>query len=184
MNDTPRQDQNSVVAVYSQHSAAEDAIKQLKGGGFDIKKLAVVGRDYQTEEDVVGFYNTGDRMKYWGKWGAFWGGLWGMLVGAAFLIVPGIGPVVAAGSVVDWIIAALEGAIVVGGVSALGAGLFSLGIPKNSVVKYETSIKAGKFVLVAHGTADEVAKARDLLKTSGAEQIDSYEPSTEATRAA
>ena len=122
MNNTPKQDQNSVVAVYSQHSAAEDAIKQLKGGGFDIKKLAVVGRDYQTEEDVVGFYNTGDRMKYWGKWGAFWGGLWGMLVGAAFLIVPGIGPVVAAGSVVDWIIAALEGAIVVGGVSALGVG--------------------------------------------------------------
>jgi hypothetical protein len=101
-----------------------------------------------------------------------------MLVGAAFLIVPGIGPVVAAGSVVDWIIAALEGAIVVGGVSALGAGLFSLGIPKNSVVKYETSIKAGKFVLVAHGTAEEVAKARDMLKTSGAEQIDSYEAST------
>ena len=120
---TPRQDQNSVVAVYGQHSAAEDAIKPLEGGGFDIKKPAVVGRDYQTEEDVVGFYNTGDRMKYWGKWGAFWGGVWGMLVGAAFLIVPGIGPVVAAGSVVDWIIAALEGAIVVGGVSALGAGL-------------------------------------------------------------
>jgi hypothetical protein len=72
----------------------------------------------------------------------------------------------------------------VGGVSALGAGLFSLGIPKNSVVKYETSIRAGKFVLVAHGTAEEVAKARDMLKTSGAEQIDSYEPSTGATRAA
>jgi hypothetical protein len=184
MNNTPRQDQSSVVAVFSQHSAAEDAIKQLKGGGFDIKKLAVVGRDYQTEEDVVGFYNTGDRMKYWGKWGAFWGGLWGMLVGAAFLIVPGIGPVVAAGSVVDWIVAALEGAIVVGGVSALGAGFFSLGIPKNSVVKYETSIKAGKFVLVAHGTAEEVGKARDMLKTSAAEQIDSYEASTGATRAA
>jgi hypothetical protein len=72
MNITPRQDQNSVVAVYSQHSAAEDAIKQLKGGGFDIKKLAVVGRDYQTEEDVVGFYNTGDRMKYWAN-GAHFG---------------------------------------------------------------------------------------------------------------
>lgn len=184
MNNTPGQDQNSVVAVYNQHSAAENAIKELKDGGFDIKKLAVVGRDYQTEEDVVGFYNTGDRMKYWGKWGAFWGGLWGMLAGAAFLIVPGIGPVVAAGSIVDWIIAALEGAVVVGGVSALGAGLFSLGIPKNSVVKYETSIKAGKFVLVAHGTAEEAAKARDLLKTSGAEQIDTYEPSTEAERAA
>jgi hypothetical protein len=132
MNNTPRQDQNSVVAVYSQHSAAEDAIKQLKGGGFDIKKLAVVGRDYQTEEDVVGFYNTGDRMKYWGKWGAFWGGLWGMLFGAAFLIIPGIGPVVAAGSIVDWIVAALEGAVVVGGVSALGAGSSASAFPKTA----------------------------------------------------
>ncbi len=184
MDSTSRQDQSSVVAVFAQHTAAENAIKELKGGGFNIKKLAVVGRDYQTEEDVVGFYNTGDRMKYWGKWGAFWGGLWGLLIGAAFLIVPGIGPVVAAGSVVDWIVAALEGAVVVGGLSALGAGLYSIGVPKNSVVKYETSIKAGKFVLVAHGTAAEVAKARDMLKTSGAEQIDSYEPSTEATRAA
>lgn len=179
MSITPKQDQNSVVAVFGQNSAAEKAIKELKGGGFDIKKLAVVGRDYQTESDVVGFYNTGDRMKFWGKWGAFWGGLWGLLFGAAFLIIPGVGPVVAAGSVVSYIIASLEGAVVVGGVSALGAGLFSIGIPKNSVLKYETSIKAGKFVLVAHGTAEEVAKARDMLKTSGAEQIDSYQPSSE-----
>lgn len=180
MNSTPRQDQNSVVAIFSQHSAAENAIKELKNSGFDIKKLSVVGRDYQTESDVVGFYNTGDRMKFWGKWGAFWGGLWGLLFGAAFLIIPGVGPIVAAGSIVSYIVAGLEGAVVVGGLSALGAGLFSMGIPKNTVVKYETSIKAGKFVLVAHGTADEVSKAREILNTSGAEQIDTYEPSTEA----
>jgi hypothetical protein len=184
MNTTPTQDGDSVVAVFRQHTAAENAIKQLKDGGFDIKKLAVVGRDYQTEEGVVGFYNTGDRMKYWGKWGAFWGGLWGLLFGAAFLIIPGVGPVVAAGSIVASIVAALEEAVVVGGLSALGAGLFSLGIPKNSVLQYETSVKAGKFVLVAHGTAADAAKARDLLKSSGAEQIDSYQPSPQAARVA
>ena len=184
MSNMPKQDQNSVVAIFNQNSTAENAIKELKDGGFDIKKLAIVGRDYQTESEVVGFYNTGDRMKYWGKWGAFWGGLWGLLFGAAFLIIPGIGPVVAAGSIVDWIIAALEGAIVVGGLSALGAGLYSLGIPRNSVVKYETAIKAGKFVLVAHGTAEDVAKARNLLNTSRAEQIDIYEPTTEPAQAA
>ncbi|HEY2466501.1 MAG TPA: general stress protein [Terracidiphilus sp.] len=184
MSSASKQDPNSVVAVFSKHSTAENAIKQLKDDGFDVKKLAVIGRDYQSEEDVVGFYNTGDRMKYWGRWGAFWGGLWGLLLGAAFLIVPGVGPVVAAGSIVASIISALEGAIVVGGLSALGAGLYSLGIPKNSVVTYEMSIKAGKFVLVAHGTAAEVAKARDLLKTSGAEQIDSFESPTEVARVA
>ena len=106
------------------------------------------------------------------------------VVAASAPVIPGVGPVVAAGSIVASNVAALEGAVVVGGVSALGAGLFSLGIPKDSVVKYEASIKAGKFVLVAHGSAQEAAKARDMLKTSGTEQIDSYEPSTGATRAA
>ena len=48
MSSMPGSDKNSVVAVFSQHSAAENAIRELKGGGFDIKKLAVVGRDYQS----------------------------------------------------------------------------------------------------------------------------------------
>jgi hypothetical protein len=178
---TLEKDQNSVVAIFGQHSAAENAVKELKNGGFNIKKLSIIGRDYHTEDDVVGFYNTGDRVKYWGKLGAFWGGLWGLLLGAAYLFIPGIGPVVAAGSVVAWVIGALEGAIVVGGLSALGAGLYSLGIPRDSVVKYETSVKAGKFVLVAHGTVDEVQKARNILQTSGgAEQINLHQAPAEA----
>jgi len=181
---TPEKDQNSVVAIFGEHSGAENAVQELKKGGFDIKKLSIVGRDYHTEEHVVGFYNTGDRMKYWGKLGAFWGGLWGVLLGAAFLFIPGIGPVVAAGSIVTWIIGALEGAVVVGGLSALGAALFSLGIPKDSVVRYETSIKAGKFVLVAHGTAEEVQKARSILQTTGAEEINVHQAQEEAARVA
>jgi len=182
--DIQDKNQNSVVAIFGQHSAAENAIKELKNGGFDVKKLSIIGRDYHSEDNVVGFYNTGDRMKYWGKMGAFWGGLWGMLFGAAVLFIPGIGPVVAAGSVITWIIAALEGAAVVGGLSALGAGLYSLGIPKDSIVKYETTIKAGKFVLIAHGTADEVEKARGILETSGAEQVNVHPASAAETRAA
>ena len=104
-------------------------------------------------------------MKHWGKSGAFWGGLWGLLFGAAFFWVPGIGPVLIGGPLVAWIIAALEGAVVVGGLSAIGAGLFSLGIPKDSIVQYESAVKAGKYVVVAHGTAQDVAKARDIMST-------------------
>jgi len=177
-------DRNSVVAIFSQHSAAENAIKELKNTGFDIKHLSIIGRDYHTEQNVVGFYNTGDRMKYWGKLGAFWGGVWGLLVGAAVLFIPAVGPVVIAGSVVTMVVAALEGAITVGGLSALGAGLFSLGIPKDSVVKYETSLKAGKFVLIAHGDAAEVEKARAVLQTSGAEQVNVHSTATQETQAA
>ena len=69
---------NSVVAIYPLHTAAEAAIKELQRSGFDMKKLSIIGRDYHTDEQVVGYYNIGDRMKAWGKTGAFWGGAMGI----------------------------------------------------------------------------------------------------------
>lgn len=157
---------NAVVATYDSHTQAEEAVKELQRSGFDMKKMSIVGRDYHTDEHVVGYYNTGDRMKCWGKLGAFWGGLWGMLFGAAFFAIPGIGPVLVAGPLVAWIVGALEGAVVVGGLSALGAGLYSIGIPKDSVLKYELALKSDKFLVLAHGTAEEVAKAKDIIQTT------------------
>jgi uncharacterized membrane protein len=157
---------NSVVAIYETHTQAEEAVKELQRSGFDMKKMSIVGKDYHTDEHVVRYYNTGDRMKAWGKLGAFWGGLWGMLFGAAFFAIPGLGPILVAGPLVAWIVGALEGAVVVGGLSALGAGLYSIGIPKDSVVKYETALKSDKFLLLAHGTGSEVAKAKDILQTT------------------
>ena len=157
---------SALVAAYDTHVGAEAAVKELQQSGFDMKKLSIVGKSYQTEEQVVGYYNAGNRMKYWGKLGSFWGGLWGLLFGAAFFAVPGFGPVLVAGPLVSWVVAALEGAVVVGGVSAIGAGLYSIGIPKDSVLEYETALKANKFLLLAHGTAEEVAKARDIIQTT------------------
>ncbi len=104
-------------------------------------------------------------MKAWGSQGAFWGGLWGLLFGSAFFLIPGIGPLLIAGPFVASLVGALEGAIALGGLSALGAALVSLGIPKDSVIDYETEIKTGKFVLIAHGTADEIAQAKETLGT-------------------
>jgi uncharacterized membrane protein len=167
-------EKNSVVAIFGYHAQAEDAIRELQKDGFDLKKLSIVGKDYHTEEHVVGYYNTGDRMLYWGKLGAFWGGFWGLLFGSAFFWVPGIGQVLVAGPLVMWIVGALEGAVLTGGITALGAGLYSIGIPKNSVLQYETEVKNGKLVLVAHGTVDEVQRAKDLLHQSQAETATVY----------
>jgi len=121
---------NAVVAVYGTHTEAEGAVKELQRAGVDMRSLSIVGKDSHTDEHVVGYYNTGDRMKYWGKIGAFWGGFWGLLFGSAFFAIPGIGPVLAAGprSCVDR--GALEGAAVFGGLSAIGAGLYGIGVPK------------------------------------------------------
>ena len=168
---------NAVVAIYKSHTEAEAAVKELQHSGFDMKKLSIVGRDYHTDEHVVGYYNAGDRMKYWGKMGAFWGGIWGLLFGSAFFLIPGVGPLLVAGPLVGWIVGALEGAVVVGGLSALGAGLCSLGIPKDSILRYETALKTGKFVVIAHGTAEEAARAREIINRTNPEALEEHQPS-------
>ncbi len=168
---------NSIVAIYPSHTAAEVAIKELQQSGFDMKKLSIVGRDYHTDEHVVGYYNTGDRMKHWGKLGAFWGGIWGLLFGSAFFLIPGIGPLLVAGPLVSWIVGALEGAVVVGGLSALGAGLYGLGIPKDSILRYETALKSGKYVVIAHGSDAETVHAREIIGRTNPEALEEHQPS-------
>jgi uncharacterized membrane protein len=157
---------DSVVAVFHTHTEAEDAVKELQRAGIDMHSVSIVAKDTHVDEQVVGYYNAGDRMKRWGKTGAFWGGFWGLLFGSAFFAIPGLGPILVAGPLVAWMVGALEGATVVGGLSAVGAGLYSIGIPKNSVVEYETAVKTDKFVLVVHGTAADVAKAKEVLDTT------------------
>ena len=157
---------NAAVAIYDTPSQAEEAMKELQRSGIDMKKLSIVGKGCHTDEGVVGFYTTGDSMKYWGKVGALWGGLWGMLFGSAFFAIPGIGPILVAGPLVAWIVGALEGAVILGGMGVIGAGLCSIGLPKASVVEYETAIKSDKFLVLAHGTADEMAKAKDIMQTT------------------
>ena len=88
---------NSVVAVFGSHQAAEEAVKQLTEAGFEMKNLSVVGKGYHTDEKVVGFYNTGDRIKFWGTRGAFWGGFWGLFFGGLFMTIPFVGHVIVLG---------------------------------------------------------------------------------------
>jgi uncharacterized membrane protein len=111
------------VAVYESHTQAESAVNALQRAGFDMKQISIIGKDYQTEEHVVGFLNVGDRAKIFGKLGAFWGGLMGILFGSAMMFVPVVGHLVVLGPLAAMLFGGLEGAVLVGGVSALGGGL-------------------------------------------------------------
>jgi hypothetical protein len=174
-------DASSIIAVYSSHTDAEEAVAKLSSASFDIKKVSIIGKDYHTEENVVGYYTAGDRMKSWGGIGAFWGGIWGLLFGAGFFLIPGIGPVLVAGPFLAALIGALESAAVVGGISAVTAGLVSLGIPKDTAVKYEAEVKADKFVMVVHGTAEELDRARAILTETSPVSIEKHDAAAART---
>ena len=154
---------NSTVAIYPSHTVAEAAVKELQQSGFDMNKLSIVGRDHHTDNYMVGYYNTGDQMKVCGKTGAFWGGVWGLLLGSAFFWIPKLGPLLVAGPLVGRVVGVPEDAILAGGLSAIGEGLCSLGIPKDRILRYETALKSGKFVLIAQGSMGDIALAEEVL---------------------
>jgi len=168
---------NTVIGVFADHTSAESAVKQLTEAGFEMTQLTIVGKGYETDEKVVGFYNVENRMMFWGKRGAFWGGLWGLFFGGIFLTIPVVGPVVVLGYLGTIIVSGIETALLVGALSVFGAALYSIGIPKDSVLEYESALKADRFLVMAHGSPDEMKRAEDMLGTLKTSKLDLFETS-------
>ena len=165
---------NSCITIFKTHQEAEQAIMELERAGFDMKKLSIIGKGYEREENVIGYYNGINRVKLWGKRGAFWGGLWGVVFNPAFMCVPGAGSLTAGGILFITLASGLSTAIFTGGITALGAGLYSIGVPKNSIINYETAVKMKKHLLIVHGTREEVEHASDILNTSKEVEVAVY----------
>jgi len=161
----------SLIAIYDSHTAAESAIKLLQQAGLDMSRLSIIGQGGKIEEHAVGFYTSGDRMRFWGGRGAIWGGLAGSLLGSALFFLPVVGPLMVMGPLTGWIASALEGAVLGGAVGVLGGALAGIGIPKESIVKYELELQSGKYLLIANGTADLVERARGVLRATGASDL-------------
>jgi hypothetical protein len=159
---------HSVIGMYDTMQEAENAIRALDRAGFPIQQVSVIGQNLQSERDVHGFVTVGDIAKVGAGTGAWVGGLFGLLVGAAVLFVPGFGPLIVVGPAAAWLLGGIEGAVVgaLGG-SILG-GLIGLGVSKEHIVKYEEELKAGKYLVVAHGSPEDVARAQSVLHATGA----------------
>jgi hypothetical protein len=168
--------ESSVVAVYRDQTAAEHALRKLHEAGFATSDLSIVGRDFQISEQPIGFINAGDYASAGAAAGAWFGGLLGLCVGAAFLVLPGVGPVVVAGPLATAFLAGIEGALAGTALGSLAGALIGWGVPKDRALKYETHLKGGKFLVIARAEAQAIGRARDLLDPHHAEQIEFFDP--------
>ena len=157
-------DHNVCIAVAKDHDQATALVTALTDGGFDQKKISVVGKDHAEDGHVHGYVTTGESMTFWGKQGALWGGLFGALAGAGFLFIPGIGPLLVGGPLLSMIVGGLEGGAVLGGIEAVFAGLLHLGLSKDSLALYDQQLREGRCLVVLHGTTEEVVRGRELLQ--------------------
>ncbi len=162
---------HTVVAHFPSHTEAERVVLELQKKGFDMQKLSIIGKDYQTSEHVRGFLTWKDTAKAGATGGAYWGsfvgGLFGILAGAGVVFIPGMAPLVIAGPIAGVLAGWLEGTLVGGAgaaaVGGLAGALSGLGIPKHEVVKYETQIQAGEFIILVTGSNEDVSQARQIL---------------------
>ncbi|MDB9511399.1 hypothetical protein PN499_09425 [Kamptonema animale CS-326] len=163
---------HTIVGSFPSHAEAERVVLELQKEGFDMEKLSIIGKDYQTTENVRGFLTWKDTAKVGavggGYWGSFVGGLFGILAGAGVLFIPGMAPLIIAGPITGVLAGWLEGTLVGGAgaavVGGLAGALEGLGIPKNEILKYETKIQGGEFTILVTGSNEDVSQAKRMLE--------------------
>ena len=111
-------------------------------------------------------------MQFWGKRGVLWGGLWGLFLGGVSMTIPIVGPVMVLGYLAAIVVSAVEGAIMIGGLSALGAALYSAGIPRDSAIQYEWAVRADGFLVIVHGALGELKRASAILAHGNPSRLD------------
>ncbi len=163
-----------VIGLFATHEAADGAVRQLADAGIAWPAISVIGKNCHSEEHAVGYVSAGDRAWFFGKRGAFWGGLGGLLLGSGFFYIPFIGPLVALGPIASTLAGGLEGAVLAGGASALAGALGVMGIPRGTVVRYETAIKADQFLVTVHASRQDVARIERVLAGSGGSDVQSH----------
>lgn len=163
---TPLASATVVVASYANHRDAEDAVRRLAADGLPMQTLSIVGRNFETHENIEGFYRPADAARDGAGEGAWLGGIFGLMMGAmGFFVVPVVGPLLVLGPLSGMIAGAIGGA----GVGALASGLVASGIPHNQAIKYQERLQAGEFLVVVHGDARETTRAHEILE--GTDQV-------------
>ena len=160
----------SVVAVYKNHADAEEAVRKLEHAGIPLRKISIIGRNFELREDPQGYYRPSDAAKEGAGFGAWFGGLFGMLLGFGFFVFPVAGTLVVLGPLAGLIAGAISGA----GIGALVSALISLGIPKDQAIKYEARLKAGEFLITVMGSPEEAEQAENLLRGTGEVEVQTF----------
>ncbi len=160
----------AVFGIYATVGLAERAVDALVLDHFSNADVSVLLPDNQTTRDFAHEKHTKapEGTTTGVAAGGTIGGTLGLLAGIGALAIPGVGPFIAAGPIMG----ALAGAGVGGAVGGLVGALVGMGIPEYEAKRYEGRVKSGGVLLSVHcDTSEEITRAKDVLKSTGAEDI-------------
>ncbi len=164
--------ERSVVGIYETIEQAEEAVHRLDREGFPVKHVSIVTQNLAGIKNPHGFITPeNDLTKRGTVTGAWIGGLCSLLVGAAFLWIPGVGPLLIAGRLAALLFAGIEGALAGAATGGLLGALANWGIAEEHILEYEKSLQSGKYLVIAYGNAEEVAHAHAILQGTAAGEL-------------
>jgi hypothetical protein len=160
-----------LVSVFENSADVRKAVDALIKGGVSKEAISVIGKGNEEVIEDIELEKENADILVWGEQGAFWGALLGLLMGGVFFIVPGFGPIVAAGPVVSALAGMLGGALTGGAAVALAAALIEWGIGEAEAKRYEKLVKENKLLLMVHGDEEIVKKAEEILSKQNTNEI-------------
>ena len=177
------------VGVFSNRRDVEDALHELRDSGFPMDRVSVIAQNPDDKDNIAGTEvqeRVGNKADEGATVGALsggtLGGLTGLLVGLGALAIPGIGPIMLAGSVATALATTLAGAGIGAVAGSLAGGLIGLGIPEEQARAYNERVERGHYLVIVDGTDSEIARAEAILKRRGIEDFAVYDqPNTART---
>jgi hypothetical protein len=154
---------DAVIAVFAHHEAADLAVRRLVAAGCEKTSLSVVGGVHPSAGEAIAFHGKGDHVSFLGPRGIFWGGLWGLLFGGLLLTFPGAGIVIVIGYLAATTALVVEDETVADESGVLGILLNGMDVSPDSAARYATAVKTDGFLVMVHGSAEQVAFATDVL---------------------
>ncbi len=166
-----------VAGVFGNEDRALTIVEDMIEHDFPMDQVSVLHRAGGQGDDVLGiaYSDEKERFKVWGTQGALWGALGGLLAGtSALLLLPGVGPLLLAGPIIDAIAGAIAGAgLMTGGaaITHLTIGLRRMGIPEEHIETLHRAIMDGKTVVILNSGSDDPEVWRQRLKWQGADPV-------------
>jgi uncharacterized membrane protein len=160
-----------LIAVYDNHEKAAEAIDALLKAGIDREKIVALGKGEAAPAEKFEREKMNEHIAWWAKTGTVWGGIFGLLTGAFVSVVPGFGPLVAAGHIIPALAGALGGAMAVGPAAALGAWMADFAVEEAERLRYHKYLEEGKVLVIVRGDEATVAKARETLEALGGAEV-------------
>ncbi|MCT7984247.1 general stress protein [Laspinema sp. A4] len=188
------------IGVFAHYEDAEAAFNQLRQAGFSLNHLSIIAPDLPRTRDLreanmnshltMGDaaasppplrYTTdttgtlaGEGAATGAVAGGTVGGFIGLLQALVALSIPGIGPVLAGGTVATILLNTLAGGAIGAATGGLVGALAGLGIPEERAVIYNDRLSQGHYLLIVEGSVYEIERAEEILTGRGIQEWGIY----------